>query len=79
MTKITNAAIVGIGETKLDESILSSEIDIEGYDLLRLDRSRRGGGVAYVKKSLACNYTDNFCKNTESIFIDIFQPKTNLY
>ena len=77
MTKITNAAIVGIGETKLDESILSSEIDIEGYDLLRLDRSRRGGGVAcYVKKSLAYNYRDNFCKNTESIFIDIFLPKT---
>ena len=41
MTKITNATVVGIGETKLDESILSSEIDIEGYDLLRLDRSRR--------------------------------------
>ena len=77
MTKITNAAIVGTGETKLDESILSSEIDIEGYDLLRLDRSRRGGGVAcYVKKSLAYNYRDNFCKNTESIFIDIFLPKT---
>ena len=35
MTKITNAAIAGIGETKLDKSILSSKIDIEGYDLLR--------------------------------------------
>ena len=77
MTKTTNAAIVGTGETKLDESILSSESDIEGYDLLRLDRSRRGGGVAcYVKKSLAYNYRDNFCKNTESIFMDIFLPKT---
>ena len=77
MTKITNAAIVGIGETKLGESILSSEIDIEGYDLLGLDRSRRSGGVAcYVKKSLAYNYRDNFCKKTESIFIDIFLPKT---
>ena len=70
-------AIVGIGETKLDKSILSSEIDIEGYDLLKLVRSRRGGGVAcYVKKSLAYNYRDNFCKNIESIFIDIFLPKT---
>ena len=68
MTKITNAAIVGIGETKLDKSILSSEIDIEGYDRLRLDRSRRGGGVAYVKKSLAYNYRDNFCKNTEYFY-----------
>ena len=52
MTKITNAAIVGIGETKLDESILSSEIDIEGYDLLRLDQSIRGGGVACLLKNL---------------------------
>ena len=76
MTKITNAAIAGIGETKLDESILCSEIDIEGYDLLRLDRSRRGGGVAYVEKSLAYNHRDNFCKNTEIMFIDIFLPKT---
>ena len=52
MTKITNAAIVGIGETKLDKTILPSEIDIEGYDLLRLDRSRRGGGVACYVKNL---------------------------
>ena len=76
MTKITNAATVGIGETKLGKSILSSEIDIEGFDLLRLDRSRRGGVACYVKKSLAYNCRDNFCKNTESIFIDIFLPKT---
>ena len=69
MTKITNAAIIGIGETKLDKSILSSEIDIEGYALFRLDQSRRGGGVAcYVKKSLAYNYRDNFCKNTEYFY-----------
>ena len=67
-TKLSNASIVGIGETKLDDSISSSEIEIEGYDLLRLDRSRRGGGGA-------C-YKDKFCKSTESIFIDIFLPKT---
>ena len=54
LTKLSNASIVGIGETKLDDSISSSEIEIEGYDLLRLDRSLRGGGVAcYIKKSLA--------------------------
>ena len=53
-TKTRDASVVGISETKLDNSISSSEIEIEGYDLSRLDRSRRGGGVAfYVKKKLA--------------------------
>ena len=75
LTKLSNACIVGIGETKLDDSILSSEI--EGYDFLRLDRSRRGGDVpCYIKRSLAYSYKGNFCKSTESIFVDIFLPKT---
>ena len=68
LIKTTDASVVGISKTKLDNSISSSEIEIEGYDLLRLDRSQRRGGVAcYVKKSLAYNYKYNFCKNTESI------------
>ena len=71
----TDASVVGISENKLDNS--SSEIEIEGYDLLRLDQSRRGGGVVcYVKRSSAYNYKHNFPKNTENIFIDIFLPKT---
>ena len=32
--------------------------------------------VVILKKILAYNYKHNFCKNTESIFIDIFLPKT---
>ena len=77
MTKTTDASVVGISETKLENSISSSEIEIEGYDLLRLDWSRRGGGVAcYVKKVLAYNYKHSFCKSTESIFIDIVLPKS---
>ena len=74
---MSNAAIVGIGETKLDDSISSSEIEIKGYDLLRLDQSHRGGSVAcYIKKSLAYNYKEKFGKRTENIFIGIFLPKT---
>ena len=46
LTKLSNASIVAIGETKLGDSISSSEIEIEAYGLLRLDRSGRGGGVA---------------------------------
>ena len=37
----------------------------------------RGGGVAcYVKSSIGYSYKDSFCSNTESIFVDIFLPKS---
>ena len=66
--KLTNAIIIGLSETKLDNTVLSSELEIEGYDLVRSDRSRRGGGVAcFVKNSISYNRKLNFCINTESI------------
>ena len=37
IVNITNASIIGISETKLDKSILSSELEIGGYDLVRPD------------------------------------------
>ena len=56
---------------------MSSELEIEGCDLVRSDRSQRGGGVAcFVKNSISCNQKPNFCFNTESIFIEIFLPKS---
>ena len=77
IVNITNASIIGISETKLDKSILSSELEIGGYDSVRPDRSRRGGYVAcYIKSSIAYSYKDRFCSNTESIFVDIFLPKS---
>ena len=45
--------ILGLNETRLDNTIADSQIDIEGYDILRRDRNRNGGGVAfYVAQSL---------------------------
>ena len=56
---------------------MSSELEVDGYDLVRLDRSRRGGSVAcYIKSSIAYSFKDSFCSNTESIFVDIFLPKS---
>ena len=73
IANITNASVIGISETKLDETILSSELEVDGYDLVRLDRSRRGGGGAcYIESSIAYSYKNSFCSNTESIFVDIF-------
>ena len=77
IANITNASITGISETKLDETIWSSELEVNGYDLIRLDRLRRGDGVAcYIKSSIAYSYKDSFCSNTGSIFTNIFLPKS---
>ena len=77
IANITNASIIGVSETKQDETIWSSELEVDGYDLVRLDQLRRGGGVAcYIKSSIAYNYKESFCSNTESIFVDIFLPKS---
>lgn len=37
--------ILSINETRLDESIESCELHIPGYELIRRDRDRNGGGV----------------------------------
>ena len=66
-----------ISEYKLDLSILNSEVDIVGYDVIRMDRWGRGGeATCYIKKSLS--YKSRFCPNIESIFINIFFPKSKL-
>ena len=39
ISKLTNATIIGLSETKLDKTVLSIELEIEGYDLARSDRS----------------------------------------
>jgi len=43
----TNAAVIGITESKLDDSILDSEIAINRYDVLRKDRNRKGQGIVF--------------------------------
>ena len=49
----TNAAITGISESKLVESVLEPEIQIDDYKILRCDRNRHGGGVAcYITNEL---------------------------
>ena len=61
IAKLTNATVIGLSETKLDNTVLSSELEIEGYGLVRSDRSRRGGGVAsFVKNSISYNWKPNF-------------------
>ena len=44
IAKLSNAAVIGIGESKLDDSVLSSEIHIDNYNTLHCDRNRHGEG-----------------------------------
>ena len=42
--------IFAINESKIDESIPDTEISIPGYNLVRKDRNRGGGGVVlYIR------------------------------
>lgn len=45
--------ILALNETRLDATISSDEMRISGYDLVRFDRSRNGGGACiYLRSSL---------------------------
>ena len=70
IARLTNAAVMGISESKLDDSVPTSEIQIDEYDLLRYDRNRHGGGVAcYIRNDLSYNVKSYFSKDTENIFL----------
>ena len=60
VAKLTNATVIELSETKLDNTVLSCEHEIEGYDLVRSDRSRRGGVACFVKNSISYNRKPNF-------------------
>ena len=34
LAKVTNATVTGLSETKLDNAVFSSELEIEGHDLV---------------------------------------------
>ena len=77
IVKLTNNIIIGLSETKLDNTVLSSELKIESYDLVRFDLSQREGGVVcFLKNTISYNRKPNFYINAESIFIEIFLPKS---
>ena len=54
IAKQSNASIIRISKSRLDSSILTSEVDSVGYDIIRMDRSRRGDRIACdITKSLS--------------------------
>ena len=78
MANETNAAIIGITESKLDHTVPDLEVNLPWYDILRYDRNRNGGdGVAcYIRKNLCFNTRPLNCKEIDNIIFDILLPKS---
>ena len=73
IAKLSEAAVIGISESKLDDSVLSSEIQIENYDLTRSDRNRRDGGVAFFTRYYLSYSRKSFLPSErENVFIEPF-------
>ena len=75
IAKLIKAAVIGILESKLDDSVLSSEIQIENFNLFRSDRNRHGGGLAcFIRNDLYYNTKSFLPPEIENVFIEIFLP-----
>ena len=75
----SEASVIGISESKIDKTFLNGEIQIDGYEIERKDRNRRGGGVVcYIKNNLNFNIREDFGDKIEKLFLDILLPKTKL-
>ena len=65
--------IFGINETWLDQYIKNEEISIQGYNIVRKDRNRHGGGVCvYIKQTITYNVLFSNDQNPiESIWLNL--------
>ena len=67
-----NPDIIGINETKLDETIHDSDIKISNYNIIRKDRDKFGGGIVmYIRESLNYKLRDDLDFDNESISAEV--------
>ena len=72
----SHAAVIGITESKIDDTVLDGEIMIDGYIPIRSDRTRHGGGViCYIREDISFNKIE-LKSDIEHIFLDILLPNT---
>ena len=65
--------ILCVNETRLDNSVTDSEVEIDGFNIIRNDRNRRGDGVTiYISNMLSFNIrTDLVDSSKEMIWLEI--------
>ena len=77
ITKHTNSSVIGLSETKLNKTILDSEISIPNYSLIMKDRDRKGTGVAcYIRSDICFNSQNYLSDEIENTSFDLLRPKT---
>ena len=74
LAKRTKATVIGISESKLDNTLLDPEICIENHEILGFDKNRHGGGVATYIRSYRLNFL--LRNEIENITFDILMPHT---
>ena len=69
----TKAAIIGITESKLDHTVPDSEVNFPGYDILRCDRNKNGGGLLVTLGRISAS-TQELCiaKKLKILFLTFF-------
>ena len=73
----SNATVIGISKSKLDESVLQLEIQRNHYDLVGWDRNRNGGGVACnIRSDISYIQKQYFPEEIKNTFFEILLPKT---
>ena len=72
----SHAAVIGITESKIDDTVLDGEIMIDGNIPIRSDRTRHGGGViCYIRDDISFNKIE-LKSDIEHIFLDLLLPNT---
>ena len=65
----------------LDETIANNEVLIDGYEIIRKDRNRYGGGVLlYIRDTI--NYklrNDLMLKSLEMVTVEVLKPKAKSF
>lgn len=70
--------LIAFNETRLDPSIADGQVKICGYEIIRKDRSRRGGGVRIFLRS-SINYrnrADLIPSDLEGVCLEIIKPNS---
>ena len=76
IARSSNAAVIGITETKLDNTVYDSEVTVDGYNIAQNGRDRNGRIVAcYIRKNIFFNRKACISDNIENIFTDLLLPK----
>ena len=76
----TNAAVIGISQSKLDKNFLPLEIQISNYELFRCDGNRNGRGVVAVLEVIKVSYKNTFFRRKSTILLlKFFCQKTYNY